>query len=779
MSPQAVHRVGSLKQTNKSHKTGRHRSKGSIEAIKKGKVNKVKISKKIHALTRIERKNQAQQIRKNTQDSVNNKKSKLGTLKGAPFLVAIVPLNLDIDSKSVISSLCSCDEENIVTYSKSGVTHISSKRFKQRFSFVCPPIGHGLEFGVLDTLKVVDTVMFITSAQDNLCIDDWGLGILSVAKAQGIPTSIVCCLNINSLKPKEKNELRQQINDCLNVYIPNEKVIDCGSVSDNLNILRRICTQKQKSILFRDTRPHLYAENLEFIPNADKTGTLKFTGFLRGTQLNVNDLVHIPGIGDYQMNMIESTPDPHYFEKFTNSGDCRISESSVLCVANPSLQQSLEVENIPDPMDAEQTWPTEAEIDEAKQALKAKRLVKTVPKGMSEYQAAWIPDIDEISVSDEEEENSDGEMSVDDNASQVDENNESDYESEEEIEINTDKYDTNFNAQSEEQDLMKLRAANEDRQFPDEIDTPMDIPARERFRRYRGLESFRTSPWDPKENLPTDYARIFQFENYDRMRKKILKVREGDVSPVQPGMYITIHINNVPQHMAKKILGYAVPVVAIGMLPHEQKISVMNVKLKQTLDHNEPIKSKERFLIQCGYRRFFVNPIFSEHTNASRHKFQRFFQPEDTTVATFYAPIQYSPAPVLCYRIMSDFSLKLVATGSLISCNPDRIILKRIVLSGHPFKVNKRSAVIRFMFFNREDILYFKPCKLRTRAGKSGHIREPLGTHGHMKCVFDQQIQSHDTIFLNLYKRVFPKWNFEHCTINHINTDVPDEMMQD
>jgi len=43
---------------------------------------------------------------------------------------------------------------------------------------------------------------------------------------------------------------------------------------------------------------------------------------------------------------------------------------------------------------------------------------------------------------------------------------------------------------------------------------------------------------------------------------------------------------------------------------------------------------------------------------------------------------------------------ELVAMGMFMNPDTTRIIVKRLIITGHPFKVHKKTATVRYMFFN-------------------------------------------------------------------------------
>ena len=778
-----------------------------------------------------------------------------------PLLTAIINLNEDNPESSawLIQKLTSCDESAVtVTRSQNNnsnsegqtcITHLSFPRFKRRYAFITPDRNN--LHAVLDATKVCDSIIFLVSASvyyevENFAIgDDTGSKLFSAIIAQGFPVDPVFLVTNRSMPESEgitdlsskaakkqesvtaKNleKLKKQWQKSIERQYPNiDKIYSIGASSgsrqdetESLLLLRHLSTQKRRSNSLRDHRPHLMAESVTFDESSTSVGkgTLKVEGYIRcggGNSFlswSVNRLVHISGWGDFQIAQIDSKSDPNPLVgdksklERKKGGDTEMcvdvqNATRPLAIPDPEFQEKLIFENEPDIMEGEQTWPTEEELREAaiNNSESNKRLVK-VPKGMGEYQAAWI--IDKEELEDEDEDSYDEEDMEDDSdhengfivESQENSDDENDIEADDNFEDEEyetisisnggtydnydEKQDSGCKTVAEEQEAyLKLKAAREDAAFPDEVDTPLDSDAKARFARYRGLKSFRSSPWDSKENLPSDYARIFQFENFERTKKRVFsdlkkerKLPDGSSEDeISVGTYVIFHIKDVPHHMYNEwcMDGPSKnPLVLYNILPHEQKMCVLNFVIKRAkLDDGnnveDVIKSKERLIFHVGYRRFTACPVFSQHTNGDKHKYVRYWHSDEVIVMTTYAPIMFPPANVLVYK--PGGGMNLVGSGSLLSADPDRKIIKRAVLSGAPFKVNKKSAVVRFMFFNRQDIEWFKPIELHTKRGKRGHIKEPLGTHGHMKVSFDGQITQQDTVLMNLYKRVYPKWNY-------------------
>ncbi|OCK72677.1 DUF663-domain-containing protein [Lepidopterella palustris CBS 459.81] len=165
------------------------------------------------------------------------------------------------------------------------------------------------------------------------------------------------------------------------------------------------------------------------------------------------------------------------------------------------------------------------------------------------------------------------------------------------------------------------------------------------------------------------------------------------------------------------------------------------------------------------------DPLFSQSGNTPNnvHKYDRYLHPGRSAIASFIGPLTWGSVPVLYFeRALPDPThspssptspptLQLIATGTSLPPSTSRVIAKRIILTGHPYKIHKQVVTVRYMFFNQEDVAWFKALQLWTRRGRSGFIKESLGTHGYFKATFDAKINPQDAVAVSLYKRVWPR----------------------
>ncbi|OSX65953.1 hypothetical protein POSPLADRAFT_1064547 [Postia placenta MAD-698-R-SB12] len=763
-----------LKQQNKPFKS-KHATKSSLKEAAKGRSSgqspKAAPTSNAAAQSRLNRRNNSKQAQVKKRQALISATRIFSGVDGAPRIVAVVPLTEDVSSRAVASAISRSLDEAIEVPSE-GPWKVRAERFKTSLQLI--PLPFKRLYATLDACKAADYVVFVLSS--DVEVDVWGDTLLRTLQAQGLPEVVTIVSAESPMDPKEKSGILKSLLSFMQYFVPSQtRVFDVHSTSDVLNTARALCEGKPGDVKWREGRTWILGEKVEW-----QDGSLAVTGVVRGAALSADRLVHLPNFGDYQISQITSAP----LHRVSRSGnvDGMDVESVVLAEPSTSDADSLVSSNDPDDMANEQTWPTEEEMNDAQngedpshaipdaQDGTTPKRVRKKPKGMSEYQAAWIVDeSDEEDGGDEEEHEGEdqGEVEMQD----VDEEEMVELK-EEDNDLETDGRRSvafqDLDMEEEDRQLQswrnRKREEEDDLAFPDEIDTPLDVPAHTRFQRYRGLRSFRTSPWDPYENLPRDYARIFQFEDYKRTERAVKKRAEQNAVAVEPGTRVTVYLKDVPQEASQHDLN--TPFVIFGLMQHEHKKTVLNFTVQRNTEYDGSIRSKDALILCVGPRRLRVNPVYSQHTRGGGkgvnnvHKFERYLRHGVTNVATTYGPVVFGKQPCVLLKETEDPQAPaLVAMGSFLNPDTTRVIAKRVILTGHPFKVHKKTATVRYMFFNHNDVNYFKPIQLYTKYGRTGHIRESLGTHGYFKAHFDGPINQMDTICMSLYKRVYPKWS--------------------
>ncbi|KIW62342.1 hypothetical protein PV04_10523 [Phialophora macrospora] len=805
----AHHHRSTTKVDHKPFKS-RFTSKNALKDRAKGKTESsrpVKGERKTphqQVMSKLARRNQAKQLRINHKDKREGEEHIFQGADGAAKHIAVVPLSSEIDVYSAVNAL-----NDSVDVSQSnhpaGTVPVRVDRFRRNLLYL--PARFDL-LNALDVCKLADWVVFVLDAEQTYgqkedlflkCLE--GQGITNV-------TAVVTDLDKKIPAPKRMRHLTE-MNIALGRYFPAlDKLCSLDSKSDCSNLVRRLCTASTRGIRWRDDRSWMLVENVTWDPQTDDATTTDVTlsGTIRGKALNPDRLVHVPGWGDFQISSVRQVP---------RSGQKRKADEmdaeDPIKEWTPTANQDDLAELAPETVEMQDVASTAATSEHKGVLLDDHHYFsddnshippqpKKLPAGTSSYQAAWY--LDDVSDSDSDildDEDRDGDVAMDADADPgngegedmiftnaedggMTEAQPSEYPA---SEMNVD--DAPLDAAEEARQLEEFRAnrkkqAEEDLEFPDEIELPPEVLARERLAKYRGLKSLRTSEWNHAEDAPhqpQDFTRLLQVPEYRKSYNAVLK--ETLAADVLAGTKVEIRLRDVPFSLQSSA---ATPSSMFSLLRHEHKHAVINLTVTLHSDIEQPLKSKDEVILQIGHRRLVANPIFSAagQTPNDVHKFDRFLHPGRTAIATFIAPMTWGSVPVLVFRRQSTVfddngdetappqlidatsnnlptttTLRLIGTATTLPPSSARVVAKRIILTGHPCKIHKKLVTIRYMFFNREDVLWFAALPLFTRRGRQGFIKEPLGTHGYFKATFDGKINPLDAVGVSLYKRVWPR----------------------
>lgn len=242
-----------------------------------------------------------------------------------------------------------------------------------------------------------------------------------------------------------------------------------------------------------------------------------------------------------------------------------------------------------------------------------------------------------------------------------------------------------------------------------------------------------------------------EFENLDE-RQRVL------VEGFKAGKYAKLVIEGVPAEFVKQF-DAKWPIIVGGLSATEDRFGFVQMRIKKHRWHKRILKTGDPLIFSLGWRRFQTMPIYSISDSRVRNRMLKYTPEHMHCFGTFYGPLIAPNSGFACFQSFSSTNpgFRIAATGTVLSVDESTEIVKKLKLTGVPYKIFKNTAFIKDMFNTSLEIAKFEGASIKTVSGIRGQIKRALSKpEGHFRATFEDKILLSDIVFLRAWYPIKP-----------------------
>lgn len=247
------------------------------------------------------------------------------------------------------------------------------------------------------------------------------------------------------------------------------------------------------------------------------------------------------------------------------------------------------------------------------------------------------------------------------------------------------------------------------------------------------------------------------------------------VEGYKAGTYARLVIEEVPYEFVSSF-NPRFPVIIGGLAPTEDRFGFVRVRIKRHRWHKKILKTNDPLIFSLGWRRFQTLPLYSISDSRTRNRMLKYTPEHMHCFGTFYGPLIAPNTGFCCFQSLSNDNVgcRVAATGVVLDVDENTEIVKKLKLTGVPYKIFRNTAFIRDMFSTSLEIAKFEGASIRTVSGIRGQIKRALSKpEGHFRATFEDKILMSDIVFLRAWYGVKPQ-RFYNPVTNLLEAPDPD-----